>query len=73
MKQKILEIIADQIGVDIEDINLEDDLREDLHMSAVDLAELTEIFAGQNFGSVDFSEIETIEELLENLGVDDEI
>lgn len=73
MKQKILEIIADQIGVEVEDINLEDDLREDLHMTAVDLSELTEIFAEQNFGSVDFSEIETVEELFESLGVDDEI
>lgn len=73
MKHKLLEILSSIIGVDVEDIEMEDSLRDDLHMNSVDLAELIEKLAEEGFGSVDISEIETVEELIETLHLEEEV
>jgi acyl carrier protein len=73
MKNKLLEILSSIIGVEAEDIEMEDSLREDLHMNSVDLAELVEKLSTEGFESVDISEIETVEELIEALHLEEEV
>jgi len=73
MKDKIIHILADQIGVEPEDISMEDSLRDELHMSTVDLAEISDKLASLGFDEVDLSEIDSVEELLEELNVEDDI
>jgi acyl carrier protein len=73
MKDKLLHILSDIIGVEPEDINMEDSLKEDLHMNAVDLAELAEKLNTEGYGSVDLSEIDTVEELIAELNIEEEI
>lgn len=74
-KTKLFEILSEILGVEPEDINSEDSLREDLHMNSVDLAEFSEKITEARLGVVDLSEIETVEELVDQLNleeVDDE-
>ncbi len=73
MKDKIIHILADQIGVEPEDISMEDSLRDELHMSTVDLAEISDKLTSLGFDEVDLSEIDSVEELLEELNVEDDI
>ena len=73
MKDELLQILGEIIGVEPDDINLEDSLRDDLHMNSVDLAELSEKISEAKLGVVDLSEIETVEELMEALNIDEEV
>ena len=65
------ETLAAQIGVEPEDINEDDSFTEDFHMTNADLTDftfkLTE--AGVDPLDIDFSETETLGELMEVLGV----
>lgn len=70
MRDQVIKIIANQIGVEPEDINEDDDLREDLHMSSVDLAEVAEHVAGLGLDGVDWTQIELVSDLLDSLGAD---
>ena len=71
MQDKLFSLLAEQLGVEPEDIHLEDSLRAELHMNSVDLAELAAKLEEEGFGAVDLSEIETVEELLEALNVEE--
>lgn len=73
MKDKLLHILSDIIGVEPDDINMEDSLKEDLHMNAVDLAELAEKLNTEGYGAVDLSEVDTVEELIAELNIEEEI
>lgn len=73
MKNKLFEILAEIIGVEPEDINLEDSLREDLHMNSVDLVELSDKLTEADFGPFDISDVHTVEELLERLNLEEDI
>lgn len=70
MKDQVIKILANQIGVEPEDIEEDDSLRDELHMSSVDLAEITEHLAELGMAGVDFSDIETVGDLLESLSLD---
>ncbi len=69
MKDKIKQLLAEQIGVEAEDINDDDSFAEDLHMSPSDLSDFVHSLANSGFdiGSVDLADIETVDNLLENL------
>ncbi len=69
IEKTIKEIIAIQIGVEPDDISEEDSLAEDLHMSAADLSELIENLKskGIDASEIDFSEVQTIKDLIESL------
>lgn len=73
MKTKLLEILSGIIGVEVEDIEMEDSLRDELHMNAVDLAELSEKIEAAGMGHADLSEVETVEELIEALHLEEEV
>lgn len=69
-KENLLNLISEIIGVEPGDINDTDSLRDDLHMGPSVLAELSEKLADEGFDVVDLSEIDTIEDLLQELGID---
>lgn len=71
-KNDLYQLIADQIGTEADDLNESDSLRDDLHMSSVDLAEIIQKIEEAGMGNVDLTEIDTIEELLEALNIDEE-
>lgn len=68
---KVRQLLAEQIGVEPEDLNEEDDFIEDLHMTNADLTDFTHKLetAGVNHDEIDMSENETLGELLESLGL----
>lgn len=62
-------ILADFLGVEPSDISEDDSLTEDLHMTAIDLTDFTEILktAGFETSKLDMTEVETLEDLYEKL------
>jgi len=73
MKDTLFKILGEVIGVEAEDIHPEDSLRDELHMNSVDLAELADKLNNEGVGPVDLSEIDTVEELLDQIGADEEM
>jgi len=71
--EKIKLLLAEQLGLNSDDISNEDSLIEDLHMSPADLTDFLETLSAKNAdtSAVDLTEIETVEELLEQLGIND--
>lgn len=69
IKIKIRRELADFLGTDQGDIEDDSTLREDLHMSASELTDFTEILktAGYDTSELDMTQIETFEDLVENL------
>ena len=68
-KNKIKELLASQIGVESDDIDEEDFFTEDLHMTPTDLTDFTNVLEKEGFNTakVDFTEIETVGDLIEAL------
>lgn len=69
IKKQIKRILAQFIGVDTDDINDDDSLKIDLHMNPVDLTDFNQklIEAGFDTEALEFSEIETLNDLCEIL------
>ncbi len=67
--ETVKKLLAEQIGVEPEDIKTEDFFFEDLHMSPADLLDFIETLgnAGIDVAKIDLSTIETVEDLLETL------
>lgn len=68
-EELIKEILAEQIGVEPEDIEKEDSLSEHLHMSAADLAHLVNALQerGIDISQIELAELETVDDLIEFL------
>jgi acyl carrier protein len=75
IKRTVINLLAEQIGVEAEDINLEDSFSQDLHMSAADLTEFVENLEKQGFKiSIDkLGKLNTVEELIELIVSEEEI
>lgn len=69
LKKQVLEILAQYLGIDPEDINDDDSLSTDLHMRASDLTDFIQSLnqIGIDTSRVDLTEIDTVEELIEAL------
>lgn len=70
MFEKIKEIVADQLGIDVEDIKLESNFKEDLEADSLDLFELVmslEEEYGVEIPSEDLEKIETVNDIIEYL------
>ena len=70
MFEKIKEIVADQLGIDAEDIKLESNFKEDLEADSLDLFELVmslEEEYGVEIPSEDLEKIETVYDIIEYL------
>ena len=68
MFEKIKEIVADQLGIDAEDIKLESNFKEDLEADSLDLFELVmslEEEYGVEIPSEDLEKIETVNDIIE--------
>lgn len=74
-EEKIKQIVAELVGIEVTEINLSDSLRDDYHMSPTDLAELMHQLLSFGFSEekLDFSKIETMGELVEALKQEEEI
>lgn len=67
LQKKIKKILAELLGVEPEDINNFDSFKEDLHMGPVDLIDFLQSLKeiGLDSERIDFSEVETLEDLYE--------
>lgn len=67
-------LLAEHIGVEPEDINDEDVLQEELHMTAADLTDFHDVLQKEGFNteSVDFNSVETVHQLAEVLSAEQE-
>ncbi len=70
-EQIIKNILAEYLGIEAEDIHDDDSLVDDLHMNASDITDFThELEAkGVDISELDFTQIDTVGEMLEALGV----
>lgn len=66
---EIKKLLADYLGVELEDINEDDTLLEDLHMSASDLSEFVETLKseGADTSSLIIEDIETVSDIIESI------
>lgn len=66
--------LAEFIGADSDDIKDDDMLLEDLHMSASDVSDFYHDLEneGLNIGKIDFSEIQTVEDLVDSVSEQEE-
>lgn len=73
--EQIKKLLSEQIGVEPEDINDDDSLSEQLHMSSTDLADFVEVLSqkGLDTTSLALTEIETVDDLVEALSSEEEI
>ena len=70
MLEKIKEIVADQLGIDEDDIKLESNFKEDLEADSLDLFELVmalEEEYGVEIPSEDLEKIATVKDIIEYL------
>ena len=69
LNEKVLDLLAEQIGVEKEDILLDYSFREDLHTSPGNLTEFIESLnkLGIDISKIDMGDIETIEDFFEQL------
>lgn len=67
--KSLKEILAEQIGVEPDDINNEDAFLDDLHMSATDLSDFIENLNKNNIdaSNIEITEIKTVNDLIEAL------
>jgi acyl carrier protein len=73
--QQLRKLLAEQIGVELEDISDEDSFSEQLHMSPSDLVDFTEVLEkqGLNVASLDLTQVLTVGDLIEALSSEEEI
>lgn len=71
----VKETIAGQIGVELSDINEKDSFFEDLHMSAADMSDLTNLLTkkGVDVSKTDIAQIKTVYDLIESLSSEEPI
>lgn len=66
------ETLAEYLGIEPEDIDLDDNLMEDLHMRSSDLTDFFEILNSKGFdtSTLDITKIQTLSDLIEALDLD---
>lgn len=74
-EESVITLLSEYLGVELEDIHLEDTFLEDLHISPADLAEFIETLEtkGYSTSKLNLEEIETVGDLVEHLNVNSEI
>jgi acyl carrier protein len=72
-EENIKELLASNLGVEPDDINHEDFISDDLHMSASDFSDfvLTLQENGYNTKNIELDQIETVGDLIETLTSED--
>jgi len=74
-EESVITLLSEYLGVEHDDIHLEDTFLEDLHISPADLAEFIESLEthGYSTSKLNLEEIETVGDLSEHLTVNSEI
>lgn len=70
MEQRVCEIIAEQLGVDLDDVTMEKSLMEDLGADSLDIVDLVMAFEdefGVKISDQDLSKIKTVKDVVEAL------
>lgn len=70
MEEKVRQIIAEQLGVDVSEVTLEKSLTEDLGADSLDLVDLVMAFEdefGVKINDQDLSKIKTVRDVIEAL------
>jgi hypothetical protein len=67
--QDVIKLLSDFLGVEEDDIHMDDSLREDLHMSPSEITDFVQILNDHSFEVelTDLTTIETLEELLDKM------
>jgi acyl carrier protein len=75
LSDKALNILAEQIGVSLDDINQDDSFLDDLHMTPADLTEFAEKLRqeGIEVSIEELGEMDTVSDLLETLKSEEEL
>lgn len=75
LSTKIIKLLADNLGVETEDISEDDSFSDDLHMSPDKLADFVESLASSDFdiSNLTLEEIETVGDLAEMLSSHEDI
>ncbi|OGM28427.1 hypothetical protein A2962_04700 [Candidatus Woesebacteria bacterium RIFCSPLOWO2_01_FULL_39_61] len=73
VKTQIKKLLSEYLGVEPDDIDEEDSLVADLHMKPTDLTDFVEILdtRGLDISKLELTEIETVGELIEEVGLND--
>ena len=61
MEQKIKEILAEELSVDIEEINLDTNLKDDLNADSIDMMQVIDVLEQEFDVEVDTSELANIQ------------
>lgn len=61
MEQKIKEILAEELSVDIEEINLDTNLKDDLNADSIDMMQVIDVLEQEFDVEVDTAELVNIE------------
>lgn len=74
-KTKIINLLAEHLGVGEEDIHMEDSFSDDLHMSALDISGFVKKLEtmGVEPDSLDFAEMVTVEDLVEKIAIEEDL
>lgn len=64
IKNGVLKLLSEHLGIEINDINDDDSLKEDLHMSATDLSDFVHTLIDKGF-DIDLNCLNTIETVSE--------
>lgn len=74
-KDHLMELLAEQIGVEKDDLKEEDFLTEDLHMNPTEIADFIHLLGSEGFETslLNLEEIETLEDLILALNLQEEI
>ncbi|HOQ39548.1 MAG TPA: acyl carrier protein [Fervidobacterium sp.] len=68
MEEKVFQIIADQLGIDVGDVTIEKNLMEDLGADSLDIVDLVMAFEDQfgvKISDQDLSKIKTVKDVIE--------
>ncbi|HCI29878.1 MAG TPA: acyl carrier protein [Fervidobacterium sp.] len=68
MEERVFQIIADQLGIDVGDVTIEKNLMEDLGADSLDIVDLVMAFEDQfgvKISDQDLSKIKTVKDVIE--------
>lgn len=73
LEDKVKEILANQLGIEIEDISCEDSFTEELHMSPADLTDFIENLSKEGFDTkdIDITQSNNLNEIFDVLSSQD--
>lgn len=73
--QKVKELLAEQLGIEPEDIGYDDSLSDDFHMRATDFTDFLEVLntIELDTSKLDLPDIQTFGDLVQALDIEDEL